>query len=384
MDDVSLSKSVRQNLLIFQKASSQIDETSINLTTGKKINEATDNPSAFFTAQSLKHRAQDLSNLLDSMGQVLQTVKAADEGITSISNLVETALAAANSALQTNDVTERAAYAQQYNTLLEQIEFIAKDSGYNGKNLLGGFGNDLTVYFNEDNTNTLTIAAVDYTDTTDPNYLNLKDLTATYTKGTASIALGAAVSGDTVLNGNVAGFSAGDTLTVTNSASETSTLSITATTTVDDLVAFFKQIQNLDASFEDASNTISLTSLDDFTISSDGAGGGSYAGNTLDFIPHSWVDDSDIQDSINLLNEARKILRAQAATFGGSITIVENRQKFTTNMIGALAVGEDKITATDVNEEGAKMLALRIQQDLIIETMSISSEQRSNVLKLFP
>jgi flagellin len=50
------------------------------------------------------------------------------------------------------------------------------DSGYKGKNLLAGAGNELEVIFNEDSTSNLTVNPVDFTDTTLDTGLNLDDL----------------------------------------------------------------------------------------------------------------------------------------------------------------------------------------------------------------
>ncbi len=72
--------------------------TQERLSTGKKVNSAIDNPSSYYTAQSLNNRANDLSQLLDSMGQGIQTIKAADEAIKTITSFAEQAKAIANSA----------------------------------------------------------------------------------------------------------------------------------------------------------------------------------------------------------------------------------------------------------------------------------------------
>ena len=99
MSNISLTASMRSNLLSLQKTQSLMDTTQERLSTGKKVNSALDNPSSFYTAQSLNNRAGDLSALLDSMGQGVQTIKAADEAITSITSLVQQAKAIANQAL---------------------------------------------------------------------------------------------------------------------------------------------------------------------------------------------------------------------------------------------------------------------------------------------
>jgi len=164
MSGIVLSASVRQNLLALQGTANLMSTTQNRLATGLKVNSALDNPNSYFTASGLNARAGDLNALLDSMGQAVQTLKAADEGIKGITKLVEAAKAKANQALATSVAADRSAYATEFDDLMTQIEELAGDSGYNGKNLIGGAGNDLTVNFNEDNTSSITITAVDYTD----------------------------------------------------------------------------------------------------------------------------------------------------------------------------------------------------------------------------
>ena len=98
MADISLTASMRSNLLSLQNTQSLMDMTQERLSTGKKVNSAIDNPSSYYTAQSLNNRASDLDALLDSMGQGIQTIKAANEGIETITSFVEQAKAVANSA----------------------------------------------------------------------------------------------------------------------------------------------------------------------------------------------------------------------------------------------------------------------------------------------
>lgn len=98
MADISLTASMRSNLLSLQNTQSLMDVTQERLSTGKKVNSALDNPSSFYTAQSLTNRANDLSGLLDSMGQGVQTIKAANEGIEAITTFVQQAKSVANQA----------------------------------------------------------------------------------------------------------------------------------------------------------------------------------------------------------------------------------------------------------------------------------------------
>ena len=67
MSQISLTASMRSNLLSLQNTSSLMDQTQERLSTGNKVNSAIDNPSSYYTAQSLNNRASDLNSLLDSM-----------------------------------------------------------------------------------------------------------------------------------------------------------------------------------------------------------------------------------------------------------------------------------------------------------------------------
>lgn len=89
--DVVLSAAMRSNLLSLQSTSNSIDVSQTRLSTGKKINSALDGPQAFFASKALTNRAADLTKLLDSVGQSIQIIKAADNGITALTSLVEQA-----------------------------------------------------------------------------------------------------------------------------------------------------------------------------------------------------------------------------------------------------------------------------------------------------
>ncbi|QOZ22604.1 MULTISPECIES: flagellin [Bradyrhizobium] len=100
MSGIVLSASVRQNLLSLQSTADLLATTQNRLSTGKKVNTALDNPTNFFTAQSLDNRASDINNLLDGISNGVQVLQAANTGITSLQKLVDSAKSVANQALQ--------------------------------------------------------------------------------------------------------------------------------------------------------------------------------------------------------------------------------------------------------------------------------------------
>ena len=161
--DIVLSAGVRSNLLQLQKTSELITSTQSKLATGKRVNTALDNPINYFTAAGLQNRAGDLSNLLDSMSTGINTIQAANNGITAITKLVQSAQALASQAMQTSDTTIRAGLATQFDAIRSQVTQLAADAGFNGINLLdSGTSANLTVTLNEGGTSSVTINAVDF------------------------------------------------------------------------------------------------------------------------------------------------------------------------------------------------------------------------------
>ena len=100
MSGIVLSASVRQNLLSLQSTAALLATTQNDLATGNKVNSALDNPTEFFTAQGLNNRASDINNLLDSIGNGVQVLQAANTGITSLQSLIANAQSIANQVLQ--------------------------------------------------------------------------------------------------------------------------------------------------------------------------------------------------------------------------------------------------------------------------------------------
>src|SRR4029078_11282137 len=120
MSDIVLSHGVRSHILQLQQTSDLITQTQTKLATGKRVNSALDNPINFFTAQGLSNRATDLSNLLDSTSTAINTIQAANNGLTSITKLVQSAQALVSQAQQTSDAPTRLSLSTQLQTLQQQ------------------------------------------------------------------------------------------------------------------------------------------------------------------------------------------------------------------------------------------------------------------------
>jgi flagellin len=153
--DISLTQGMRNNLISLQLTSTLLAQTQNRLSTGKRVNSALDDPVNYFAAQIETNRANDLASRKDGMSEGINIVTAANAGITSITTLIEQAKGIATAALSTSDVTSKASYATQFDTVMSQIIAMARDASYKGTNLLDNGSVD--VKFNEDGTSKLTV-----------------------------------------------------------------------------------------------------------------------------------------------------------------------------------------------------------------------------------
>ena len=155
MSDFAISSRVRSNLLDL------ITQTKTPISTDKWGKSPLDKRVNFFTAQGLS--ASDLNTFANAMATGINTIQAAHNGIVAITKLAQSAQVLVSHAQRIDDTTVRATLADQFDTLLVQIDRLARDAGCNGVNLLGG--NDLTITMNEDGSSSLVVKS--FNDTAD-------------------------------------------------------------------------------------------------------------------------------------------------------------------------------------------------------------------------
>ncbi|WP_423068255.1 flagellin [Devosia sp. CN2-171] len=93
--------------------------------------------------------------------------------------------------------------------------------------------------------------------------------------------------------------------------------------------------------------------------------------------------DASIDARLSTLSDALGSLRSQSSSFGSNLSIVQNRQDFTKNMINTLETGAANLTLADTNEEAANLLALQTRQQLSSTALSMASQADQAVLRLF-
>ncbi|MGB9715584.1 MAG: flagellin [Thermodesulfovibrionales bacterium] len=174
ISDISLTAGMRANLISLQQTVDLLNRTQTRLSTGKKVNSPLDDPINYFAAQSHMQRASDLALRKDGMNEGIQVLKAADAGIKALISLVQQAKSLITAA-RTAGATEADELETQYDEIRDQIDALSSDSSYKGVNLLAG--DTLTVEFNEDGSNTISVVGFNATVDGDLNISAATDFT---------------------------------------------------------------------------------------------------------------------------------------------------------------------------------------------------------------
>ena len=410
MQSITLTASMRTNLASLKSIQSQMDTTQERLSTGKKVNSAIDNASSYYQSRALTNRASDLEALLDSMGQGIQTIEAANQGIEAITSYIEQLKSVANSAYALDPNTssysdQMDSYKEQFNSILDEIENLVEDSSYQGINLLTD--SKLTVTFNETRTNRFTIQGDDILaemniqgpDTwvyQGDNVVNATAEEAISIVDEVTIENGATIvtpdSGTTLY----AQGSDGKYYKVTNSTTATDetyggdvgdlqpnvgTTNMTAEVTVVDPIEITAgtELYTLNGQTIAKADDNNWYNISTKAQVATGAGvpadaevkktGGSYA--------------TTIDATITSIANATDYLRSYANELGNNYAIIQTRQDFTEAMIDVLETGSDNLVLADMNEESANYLALQTRQQLAINSLSLASQSAQSVLSLF-
>jgi flagellin-like hook-associated protein FlgL len=165
LNSVALSSSARANLSALTNTAALLAQTQSRLSTGKSVNSASDNATAYFASQGFLNRASSLTTVKNNLTTALTTVSSTTQSISSVTAVVNQLQGVVTQALGTTDTTTRNGLASQFNQLLTQLDTLVNDASFNGTNLLNSSSASLVVYFNETNSTSLTISGVNISHT---------------------------------------------------------------------------------------------------------------------------------------------------------------------------------------------------------------------------
>jgi len=404
LSNITLTAAVRQNLLSLQDTANLLATTQGRLATGKKVNSALDNPTNFFTAAGLDARASDISNLLDSIGNGVQVLQAANTGITSLSKLVDTAKSIANQVLQ-----QPTGYTTKANVTIATPASAgtATDLTNAGAGTLQG---KTLIFKTSTGTTTLTLS----------NVAGAGNVNSISSLNSALSAAGVQLQASFNSNGSITFTSSNDaasqTITATGAfvappAGSSTSVDVSGTATFgavtaavadpvsqatrSSLVSQYNQIlTQITTTAQDASfNGINLLNGDSLKLVFDETGKSTSTIPGVTFNPtglglasltagNDFIDTVATNIVLTNLNNASITLRSQASAFGANLSIVQIRQDFNKNIINVLQTGSSALTLADSNEEAANSQALSTRQSIATSALALANQAQQNVLQL--
>jgi flagellin-like hook-associated protein FlgL len=384
MSGIVLTASVRQNLLSLQSTADLLSTTQNRLATGNKVNSALDNPTNFFTAQGLNNRASDINNLLDSIGNGVQVLQAANTGITSLQKLVDTAKSIANQVLQAptgytskSTVTSAIAAGGTAANLVDGTTIKAGETiTFAASGALPALVVTIGASESLDQLNTA-LAPGNITASLD----SANKLVFTTTNDAASSTIGAITlggAGTLTFGAAVAPVADAASQTIRSSLVKQYNDIITQITTTSQDSSFnginLLNGDNLKLTFnETGKSTLNVSGV---TFNAAGLGLASLASGT------DFLDNNSANTVLTKLSSASTTLRTEASALGSNLSVVQIRQDFNKNLINVLQTGSSNLTLADTNEEAANSQALSTRQSIAVSALALANQSQQSVLRL--
>jgi flagellin len=319
----------------------------------------------------LNNRANDLSALLDQIGQGAQTLEAANNGLTSLTSLLQQAL-----------------------STVKQAQSAANDTAGSTTGTVNLSSNTLAA-----GNLLITTGATTYTVSIAAS-ASLSSIEAAI-NGTAGLGSSGAVtatddgSGHLILNANNPKtsftLSGADQSAFGLSSTAVAGTSTTRTSLQANYNGLLTQIDQLagDASY----HGVNLLAGDNLQVlfNENGTSSLNIAGVNFDhtglglttIAAGGFQNTATITAAESAISAAIATVRAQTETFGTNSSTIQTRQDFEKNMINTLQTGADNLILADQNQESANLLTLQTRQQLEVSALSIANQANQSVLKLF-
>lgn len=337
MTSINTNNSAMFALQTLRSINKELDATNNRISTGLKINSASDGAAYWSISSTLKSDNGALGAVKDAMSLDKNSVDAAYGGLTSVLEALDNIKSKLTAATSAN--TDRTKLQKEIKSFLEQIETTAKNTVMNGDNWLS-------------------------TNTSDTSYNFEKQIVSSFSRNgdvvqveTKDLDIGSFLLYDTT---DVAG---GDT--PQNSSKTSAAIDDIATKSgaalVGEYLGFMNTQYDIDgAGLAQSISEFDIEGLDDTDASQD---------RIATYIK---IVDATIQ---HLQNGATD-LGAASSQLGGNRDFVQKLMDINKSSIGALI-------DADLEEESTRLKALQTQQQLGIQSLSIANSASGNVLSLF-
>lgn len=377
MDTSFLSASARTGVRTLKALDTAFTKSSERLATGRKVNRASDNPVAFFTANSLNNRAGDLNRVVERIDLSLNTVKAAEVGVRALASLVQVAQAI---------VTSAASLPVAQPTATGTV----KVSGQSDVTTLSGVtdGDQISVQAGSAAAVTVTISSGQSSDELLAQLNAVDNVNATLTS-TGALQI-STTNGENLTLSDASGSSLAGLGLSAGIFDQSTAVSPERAAKAAEFDAVLQQINQLagDASFLGVnlltgdSPTVQFNESGTSSLTLNGANS-SAPGLGISQASNGFGTNADVAVAGADLNTALGSLRGFSSRLSSEFSVATTRQNFTQQLSNVLQSGADALTFADANEEGASLLALQARKSFAAASFSISQNSERGVLSLF-
>jgi flagellin len=95
-----------------------------------------------------------------------------------------------------------------------------------------------------------------------------------------------------------------------------------------------------------------------------------------------WATEANITAAVTALNTFSTNLESGAASFGTSQALISVRKEFNTSLSNILKTGASELTAADMDQEAANLMALQTRQQMASTALSIMQSTETTALRL--
>lgn len=426
MSSINTNVAAMTALQTLQATNSAMEDTQSRISTGYRVNSASDNAAYWSIATTMRSDKSALSSVVDALGIGEATVDTAYTAMESTKDLLNDIKAKLTTA--TGENVSKDKVQKEISALQETIKSIAGSASFSGSNFLSVNGtstNSLIGSFSRDAAGTVTLGSIKI-DTKDTALFNSKSdqygilekgaKTAITDTGGQMVGVNAAVPGTTGakasqdFSGTYANITfkaddvvrfdvtrdGGTAVTVTinratiDAALNTTTGAITSTANM--ALVINKALDN--AGITDYRSKANAAGIESTAAAGAATDGRTVAitniestnnGNFLDVASFdiTTATRSDVDKYLKDLDKVISNVIDAAATLGASKNQIDMQKDFTSKLMDTLDRGIGTLVDADMTEESTRLKALQTQQQLGVQALSMANSTSQNLMTLF-
>jgi flagellin len=378
MFSINTNTSALAALQSLNSTASSLSETQNEISTGKKVSSASDNPAVYSIGNTMSANLAGLSAVQDSLSFGQSTVGLALSASTQISSQLASLQQTVTQA-QTGGMNQTT-MQNQVNAILTNINQMASSATFNGVNLLDGSSPSLNVV-QDINGNQITVANQSATTTGlgINNLLTNASATDLAFNNTFAVANGDKVDLSDGTKHYVFEFSDGSAPLTTTPTANTTVFAVQVTPASQ---SNMQMVGSMISEMQKQGFGAVLNSNGSLDI----AGKGITSAATTATFASGGVTKTAVTGAtaaIAVVQSAVHQMNTKSAVLGAASQQITSMQSFSSSLSSSLTTGLGALTDADMAAESAKLQSLQTKQQLAIQSLSIANQQPQSLMSLF-